>query len=106
MVGIRRRQSRCQFPDPEAVLRRNAECVSDAVEKCEHCGDVDSFRNLLFFPARARDQPVRSRFCFETLTANGLEGNSHKNVREPQVAIGTPLAAPGPAAFTAFDFTA
>jgi hypothetical protein len=52
VVGVRRRQSTCQFPDPEVVLRRNAECVRDAVEKCEHCGDVDSFRNLFFFPAR------------------------------------------------------
>jgi len=41
----------CQFPGSEVVLRRNTECISNAIEKCEHCGDVDSFCNLLFFPA-------------------------------------------------------
>jgi len=46
-----RRNSRCQFPSPKVILGRNAECVSDAIEKSEHCGDVDSFRNLVFFPA-------------------------------------------------------
>lgn len=42
---------RCQFSSPKIILGRNAECVSDAIEKSEHCGDVDSFRNLVFFPA-------------------------------------------------------
>lgn len=42
---------RGQFSCPEVVLRRNTECVGNAVEKCKHCRDVDSFCDLIFFPA-------------------------------------------------------
>jgi hypothetical protein len=39
-----------QFSIRQVVLRRNAECVRNPIKKGEHCGDVDSFRDLLFFP--------------------------------------------------------
>jgi hypothetical protein len=42
---------RRHFPGPEVVLGGNAEGISNPIEKGEHCGDVDSFRDLLFFPA-------------------------------------------------------
>jgi hypothetical protein len=48
--GACRPDSRFQFPGREVVLRRNPECVCYAIEKSEHCGDVDSFCDLFFFP--------------------------------------------------------
>jgi hypothetical protein len=44
------RNSRCQLPRCEVALRRNAECVCDAIEESEQGCDVYSFGNLSFFP--------------------------------------------------------
>jgi hypothetical protein len=43
--------SRRQFSGAEVILRRDAERIGDTIEKCKHCGDVDGFCDLFFFPA-------------------------------------------------------
>jgi hypothetical protein len=50
-MGQHHRNSRCQFSRCEVVLRRNAECVCDAIEESEQGCDVYSFGNLSFFPS-------------------------------------------------------
>jgi hypothetical protein len=42
--------SRSYFPRSKVVLRRNPEGVCNAIEKSEHCCDVDSFCDLVLFP--------------------------------------------------------
>jgi len=45
-------RSRSHFPDSKIILRRHAERIGYAIEEREHGDDVDSFRDLVFGPAR------------------------------------------------------
>jgi hypothetical protein len=49
-TALRQLKSKCQFPGREVVLRRNAECIGDAVEESEQGCNIDRLGNLSFFP--------------------------------------------------------
>jgi hypothetical protein len=47
-ISLRSFGHRIQF---QIALRRDAECVCDAIKECEHCRDVYSLRNLRLSPS-------------------------------------------------------
>jgi hypothetical protein len=47
-ISLRSFGHRIQF---QIALRRDAECVRNAIKECEHCRDVYSLRNLRLSPS-------------------------------------------------------